>query len=131
MKKKLLGFGLIVVLVLGLGFIYNTFSEKPVEGSKSITIEVVDHEKKSTNYDLKTDAMYLKDAMDEVKGLTYSGEDSAYGYTLYTVNGVTADFNVDSAYWGIYVNNEYGQWSLDKQPVNDGDTFKLEYTVYE
>jgi len=131
MKKKLLGIALIVVLVLGLGFIYNEFSEKAVEGSKSIIIEIVDNQKKSISYNLKTDVMYLKEAMDEADGLTYSGEDSAYGYTLYTVNGVTADFNVDNAYWSIYVNNEYGQLSLDKQPINDGDVFKLEYTTYE
>lgn len=131
MKKKLLGIALIVVLVLGLGFIYNEFSEKAVEGSKSIIIEIVDNQKKSTRYNLKTDVMYLKEAMDEADGLTYSGEDTAYGYTLYTVNGITADFNVDNAYWSIYVNNEYGQLSLDKQPVNDGDVFKLEYTTYE
>lgn len=131
MKKKLIGVVLVVVLILGLGFIYTKFSPKPIEGSKSITIEVVDDQKKSTTYDLKTDADYLKEAMDEVEGLTYSGEDTAYGYTLYTVNGVTADFNVDNAYWSIYVNNEYGQFSLDKQPINDKDAFKVEYTVYE
>lgn len=131
MKKKLLGIILTVALVLGLGFIYFQFSEKPVEGSKSISIEVVDNEKKSITYDLKTDAEYLRQAMDEVEELTYDGEDSAYGFTIYTVNGVTADYNVDGAYWSIYVNNEYGQYGVDSQPVEDGDAFKLEYTVYE
>lgn len=131
MKKKLLGIVLIVVLILGLGFVYVKFSEKPVEGSKSITIEVVDNEKKSTVYELNTDAKYLKEAMDEVDDLSYDGENSTFGFTVYTVNGVTANYNVDAAYWGIYVNGDYGQYGIDQQPVEDGDAFKLEYSVYE
>ena len=61
MKKKLLGIVLVVVLVLGLGFVYSQFSEKPVEGSKAITIEVVDNAEKSTVYELNTDAEYLRE----------------------------------------------------------------------
>ena len=47
-----------------------------------------------------------------------------------TVNGVTADFNVDSAYWSVTVNGEYGIFGIDSQPVADGDAFQLIYTVY-
>lgn len=131
MKKKLLGIVLVVVLVLGLGFVYSQFSEKPVEGSKAITIEVVDNDEKSTVYELNTDAEYLREAMDEVEELTYDGEDSDYGFTVYTVNGVTADYNTDGAYWGFYVNEEYCNYGIDQQPVNDQDAFQIVYTIYE
>ena len=110
---------------------YSQFSEKPVEGSKAITIEVVDNAEKSTVYELNTDAEYLREAMDEVEELTYDGEDSDYGFTVYTVNGVTADYNTDGAYWGFYVNEEYCNYGIDQQPVNDQDAFQIVYTIYE
>ena len=104
---------------------YNKFAEKPVEGSKAITIEVVGKEKEAT-YELKTDAKYLAEAMDEAKGLTYKMEDGM----ILTVNEETADFSKDSSYWSLYVNGDYGMYGANEQPVEDGDIFLIEYTVY-
>ena len=42
-----------------------------------------------------------------------------------------SDYAVDGAYWSIYVNGEYGNYSADQQPVADGDVYGLVYTVYE
>ncbi|MEE0967314.1 MAG: DUF4430 domain-containing protein, partial [Bacilli bacterium] len=47
------------------------------------------------------------------------------------VNGVTADYNTDGAYWGFYVNEEYCNYGIDQQPVNDQDAFQIVYTIYE
>ena len=35
-----------------------------------------------------------------------------------------------NAYWAIYVNDEYGMYSLDTQPVTDGDSYALVYETY-
>ena len=86
-------------------------------------------EEKSTVYELKTDVEYLRQAMDEAKGLTYDGEDSQYGFAVYTVNGETADFSVDQSYWAFYVNGEYCNYGIDTQPVEDGDEFQIIYTA--
>ena len=61
-KKALLGVVAVVLLVAVMGILYSVFREKPVEGSKEITIEVVDNAQKSTIYEVKTDAEYLKQA---------------------------------------------------------------------
>ena len=45
------------------------------------------------------------------------------------INGQSAVYDTDGAYWSIYVNGEYGQYGADSQPVNDGDAFKFEYTL--
>ncbi len=127
-NNKILKLAGIVVLALAMVFAFITFSEKPVEGSKAITIEVVDNEKKSTVYELKTDAMYLQGAMDEAKGLTYEGDEGQFGLMVHTVNGVKADYNVDQSYWAFYVNGEYCNYGIAEQPVNDQDAFKIEYT---
>ena len=66
--------------------------------------------------------------MDELKAkgdFTYEGTDGEYGLYIDSVNALKADYNVDKAYWAIYVNGEYGQLGADTQPVNDGDSFKL------
>lgn len=130
-KKKLLGIVLIVVLVAAMALVYGKFSEKPVEGSKNITIEVVNSKKESKVYELKTDAEYLIEAMEEAEGLTFEGEEGEFGMSIMTVNGETADFNVDASYWSFYVNEEYCNYGVSEQPVEDGDAFAIVYTVYE
>lgn len=120
---------LALAVVVGLmAFLYARFSAKPVEGSKAITIEVVDKEKKSAMYELKTDAEYLRQAMEEADGLTFEGEEGPYGLSISTINGQRADYTKDGAYWSFYVNNEYCNYGVDAQPVMDGDAFKIEYT---
>lgn len=132
-KKKIIGavagIVLICALVVAMVFVWDSFKEKPTEGSKNITIEVVDNEGTSTVYEVNTDAEYLQQAMDEAEGLVYDGEESEYGFTVSTVNGIRADYNLDGAYWGFYVNDEYCNYGISQQPVNDKDAFKIEYTI--
>lgn len=125
-KKTIMLAALIIVLVAALAVVALVFGPEITKGEKAITIEVVGKDGKSTVYELDTDAEYLVDAMNEAEGLTYEAAD---GY-INTVNGVTADYSVDMSYWAIYVNGEYGMYGINDQPVADGDTFKLEYTVY-
>ncbi len=129
-KKALIGIIALVAVVAVLAAVFFIFREKPVEGSKAIVIEVVDDEQKTTSYELKTDAEYLRGAMEEAEGLTFSGEETEFGMTVYTVNDVTADYNVDSAYWSFYVNDGYCNYGIDTQPVLDGDIFTIKYEVY-
>lgn len=128
-KKAIIGIIALVAVIAVLAVVYFVFREKPVEGSKSITIEVVNQSSESQNYQLKTDAEYLRQAMEEVDGLTFSGTESEYGLMVDTVNGETADYSVDGAYWAFYVNGEYCMYGVDSQPVEDGDAFSIVYTV--
>lgn len=128
-KKKIIGIAAVVVLVVLLGIMYTVFREKPVEGSKSITIEVVDAEGVSKVYEVKTDAEYLQQAMDEAEGLEYDGYVGDYGFTVESVNGVSAVYETDHAYWSFYVNDEYCNYGISQQPVEDGDAFKIVYTL--
>ena len=79
---------------------------------------------------MATDAEYLREAFEDADGLEVIGDETEFGLTITTVNGLVADFNVDSAYWSIMVNGEYGQYGADSQVVADGDAFQLIYTVY-
>lgn len=126
--KKIIGIIAVVLLVAVLGVMYFVFREKPVAGSKNITIEVVNSAAQSTLYELSTDAEFLRQAMEETEGLTFEGDETEYGLTISTVNGERADYTLDGAYWGFYVNGEYCNYGVDTQPVEDGDAFKIEYT---
>lgn len=126
-KKALIGVVALVAVIAVLAAVFFTFRAKPVAGSKEIVIEVVDNEQKTTTYELKTDAEYLEQAMEEAEGLTFSGTEGPYGMMIDTVNGIVADYNVDGAYWSFYVNGEYCMYGISEQPVLDGDTFTVKY----
>ena len=134
-KKKAiritLGIVILAILIAGFAWVYTRFSAKPTAGTKSITIEVVDNNADTTTYDLSTDAEFLRQAMEEAEGLTFSGSESEYGLMVDTVNGIRADYVEDQAYWSFYVNDDYCNYGIDTQPVNDQDKFSIVYTPAE
>lgn len=129
-KKVIIGVAALIAVVAVLAAVFFVFREKPVQGHKSITIEVIDNTRNSTFYEVHTDAEYLRQAMEEAKGLEFSGMESEYGLMVETVNGVTPDYSVDGAYWSFYVNGAYCNYGIDSQPVEDGDAFVIKYEVY-
>lgn len=129
--KKILGIVVLIALVAAMVFAYTTFSEKPVEGEKNITIEVVTKDGTSTVYEVNTDAEYLVGAMEEAEGLTFEGEDGPYGFSVNAINGIDAALDSGVAYWGFFVNDEYCNYGVSQQPVEDGDRFSIVYTLAE
>lgn len=126
-KKLLLGLVPVAIIVL-LAVVFVAFKPGTTSGSKKVEINVVNDKGDIKTYNIKTDAEYLRQAMEETDGLEFSGEEGEYGMMVIVVNGVTADYNVDQSYWAFYVNDEYCNYGIDEQPVTDGDIFKIEYT---
>jgi hypothetical protein len=129
-KKVIIAAVILVALIAVFAIAFAIFSPKAQKGAKSITLTVVDDQGAATVYEADTDAEYLSEVFDEIDGLTVEGSESEYGLYIETVNGLTADYSKDGAYWSIYVNGEYGQYGADSQPVADGDEFSLNYEVY-
>ncbi len=130
-KKIIIAGVIIAALITIFAGVYFFLAPKASAGAKSITLTVVDDAGAETIYDVNTDAEYLVEVFDEVDGLTVEGDDGDYGLYINTVNGVTADFNADGAFWSIYVNEEVGMNGADSQPVVDGDKYSLVYEVYD
>lgn len=134
-NKKGIIIGAIALIALIAVFAAVYFINKPVtsKGAKNITVEVKASTGDVTDYELSTDAEYLKDAMDELSsngsGFSYSGADSEYGIMIEYINEERASFAEDGAYWALYVNGEYGQYGADAQPVTDGDTYAWVYEL--
>jgi hypothetical protein len=126
--KILIGVAIVVVLAVIFAVVYNNFGAKTVEGAKTVTIEVIDNEAQSTVYEVHTDAEYLRQVMEE-SDMEFSGTESDYGMMVETVNGVTADYNADGAYWAFYVDGEYCNYGIDSQPVEDGESYQIIYTT--
>lgn len=131
-KKIIIGAVILVVLLAAFAVIYVVFGPKAAQGSKEYILKVVDDNGETTEYTGHTDAEYLRGALEELEkadDLTIEGEESDYGLFIDTINGVTADYSKDKAYWALYVNGEYGNYGVDSQPVTDGDTYSLVYEI--
>ncbi len=129
-NKKLFALIAVVIVAAALVAVYLIARPHTNTGAKEIEIIVTDDQGSSTSYEVSTDAEYLRDTFDDAEGLSVEGEEGEYGFTILTVNDLTADFNTSNAYWAIYVNGEYGSLGADSQPVTDGDVFTLAYETY-
>ena len=124
-NKNILGVGVLVLLAAAMLVAYFSFRETGTAGAKSVILEVVDDTGSTLTYTVETDALYLRQVMEQAEGLTFSGEDGM----VITLNGLRADYVLDGAYWGFFVNGDYCSYGIDHQPVEDGDIFSIVYTL--
>ena len=96
------------------------------EGQTQFMFTVVDKDGNATNFEIHTDKETVGDALLEVELI--AGEESEYGLFVKTVNGITADYDVDQTYWAFYVNDEYASSGVDTTAIEDGKiySFKVE-----
>lgn len=96
------------------------------EGTNQFLFTVVDKDGNEANFEIHTDKEIVGDALLELELI--AGEDSEYGLFVKTVNGITADYNVDQTYWAFYVNGEYAISGVDTTAIEEGTTytFKVE-----
>ena len=126
-NKKLIvaAVALIACIAVVLG-IWMANRPETSDGSKAYTVTVVHADGSEKVFQYTTDARYLGEAL-LAEGLI-AGEEGPYGLTVITVDGEDAVWDTDSAYWSLYIGEEYATTGVSETPVNDGDTFKLEYT---
>ncbi|MBQ2119193.1 MAG: DUF4430 domain-containing protein, partial [Clostridia bacterium] len=53
---------------------------------------------------------------------------SAYGLYVKKVNGITADYDTDKAYWAFYLNGEYASTGVDSTDIDENVKYSLVYT---
>ena len=95
------------------------------EGEKTLITEVIAGEK-SVLFTIHTDATTVGEALSEHQ--LVSGEQGAYGLYIKTVNGITADYDVNQSYWAITKDGEYLTSGADGLEFADGYKFELTYT---
>ena len=128
-NKKLIIAAVALIAVIGLMVgVWMATRPEAQEGAKSVLVTVVHKDGTTRDIFCHTDAEYLAELLLE-EGIA-SGEDSQYGLTIITVDGESAVWETDSAYWAIWVGEEMATTGASEIPVYDGSTYKLEYTSF-
>lgn len=126
-NKKLVFAAIALVAVVGvLVGVWMMNRPQTTEGTKAYTVTVVHADGSEKAFSYTTDEEYLGAAL-VAEGLI-SGDEGPYGLVIITVDGEDAVWEKDNAYWSLYVGDEYAVTGISETPVNDGDSFKLEYT---
>ena len=129
MKKRsiFLALGtLVCVMALFLG-LYTLSRPDTTVGQKNITVEVIHKDASTKTFTYDTDEEYLGDVLLQ-EGLV-EGEEGPYGLYIKSVDGEVADYEVDQSYWALYEGEEYATQSADQTVMEDGDHFRLVYTI--
>ena len=93
------------------------------EGAHSFTLEIADLDGNTITATINTDEDTVGGALSKLDII--QGEESDFGLYIKTVNGVTADYDVDQTYWAFYINGEYASTGVDSTPVTAGDTYSF------
>jgi len=132
--RRLLSFILCIVLIaatalLAAGCKDKTTPEKTVveviekgEGKTSFNFEVTDIDGKTTRFLIKTDKTTVGDALLEL-GLIVESTTSAGIFV--TVNGISADYNKDGAWWQLFVNGESATKGAKDITIEPGATYSF------
>ena len=91
------------------------------EGETSFYFQVTDLDGTVTHFQVNTDKTIVGEALLEV-GLI-SGEPGDYGLYVTAVNGITADWYTEQAYWAFYIDGEYALTGVDSAEIVPGTTY--------
>lgn len=129
-NKKLILMAVALVAVIAiLAGISALAKPEAVEGSKQVTILIVHKDGQEKKLEYGTDLEYLADLLLEKELVTgYASEE--YGFTIESVDGVTADWAKDNAYWALYEGEEYANTSAAGIVLTDGGVYKLIYESF-
>lgn len=95
-------------------------------GAKTITVEVVHGDQSVKTFTYQTDAENLGEVLYAEGLIRAEGVDDGM---FNIVDGEKADWNENQSYWMLLIGEEYAMTGVDTTPINDGDSFKLVYTV--
>ena len=131
--KKLISLLLCAALVLSLGAVAFAQDTEVVwdENEETILLEnggeygqgetsfvlVVSCLNETAIVTVNTDAKTVGEALEELS--IVAGEESEWGLYVKTVNGITADYNVDGTYWAFYIDGEYAMTGVDAAEINE------------
>ena len=138
--KKIIAFLLVLVMALSLVACGNdtptTSSSAPTSTNPSqeqpkvgadFTVTVTDLDGTKNTFTYHSEAKTVGEAL-LAEGLI-AGDQSDWGLMVTTVNGITADWATENAYWAFYINGEYAQTGVDATELVDGATYAFVKTV--
>ena len=127
-KKQIIVLSAFIAILLAVALIWVFNRPAPVQGAKTITLEVIHGDGSSKSFNIPTDAETLGEALKSVDGLI-AGENSAYGLMVNTVDGETADWNRDQSWWCLSQDGKPLDTGIDSTMISDGEHYEFIYTV--
>ena len=99
------------------------------EGAIKFYLDVVGTDKTLTKFEIHTDKKTVGEALLELELI--AGNPSDYGLYITTVNGITADWDTEKAYWAFYIGSEYAQTGVDATDITADASYSLVKTISE
>ena len=124
-KTTILVVAIAVVLVIAALVCWAAFRPQALEGVKEITVTVNHSDGSARTEEIKTTEQYLAGALEPYDLI--HGEESEYGLFVTEIDGEIADGS-DGNYWVYTVNGVDAEYGVDTQPIADGDTYVF-YTI--
>jgi hypothetical protein len=90
------------------------------EGETNFLVDLT-YDDKTIHFTAWTNKTTVGEALLEMQFI--SGEDTEYGLNVTIVNGISADYEKDKAYWAFYVNGEYASTGVMDTKIVAGDTY--------
>lgn len=119
-KKIILSVIAILVCIIAFGGLNILKNKDVIEGSKTISIEVVSKpDKVDKTYEVNTDKEFLGEAISAEDGYLVESN------MLIQVNGINLK-DSKSDYWHVYINDKDAQVGVNELPIKDGDKIKFE-----
>ena len=115
----------LAVLIAAALILPSMLSDRAVEGNKNITFTVTYEDGSSKDFAIKTDALYLADALFE-EGLITEAEYATGFYTV--IDGTEAVWANDGAWWCITEDGTMTSAGMNEIAIEDGDHFEATYT---
>lgn len=128
-KKMIAAVIVLVVVIAALLGIYTATRSEAVEGEKTVTVLIVHKDGTQKQLEYNTDAEFLSELLLE-KELVTGYESEEFGFTVESVDGVTANWETDNAYWALYEGEEYATTSAAGIVLTDGGVYKLIYETF-
>ncbi|MBE5881607.1 MAG: DUF4430 domain-containing protein [Lachnospiraceae bacterium] len=95
------------------------------EGTTMFAFTVVDADGNETAFEVHTEKSIVGEALLDCDLI--AGDEGDYGLYVKVVNGITADYDTDGAYWAFYVDGEYAQSGVDATNIEEGKTYTFKY----
>lgn len=92
-------------------------------GATDFTLSVIDGDGTETKFLVHTDEQTVGAALSALGVI--QGEESEFGLYVKTVNGVTADYDIDGSYWAFYIDGEYASSGVDSTEITSGVLYTL------
>ncbi len=93
------------------------------EGANIFAFTVADIDGNEEHFEVHTDKTVVGEALLELGMI--SGDESEFGLYVKTVNGITADYDKDGAYWAFYVDGEYALSGVDTTEIAEGAVYSF------